>query len=57
MSDIAMHDPVHASRPITDSRRVLAIPLHDGGWLLTSPERPRQLLQDLQQLAGTRRTP
>ncbi|MEQ4576893.1 MAG: PH domain-containing protein [Gammaproteobacteria bacterium] len=42
---------------ITDSRRVLAIPLHDGGWLLTSPERPRQLLQDLQQLAGTRRTP
>lgn len=32
---------------LTRSERVLAIPLRDGSWLLLSPERPRELLQDL----------
>jgi len=37
---------------LTDASRVLALPLHDGRWLLLSPEQPRQLLQDLQRLAA-----
>ena len=41
---------------VTDASHVLAIPLHDGSRLLLSPERPRQLLQDLQQLAATHAT-
>ncbi|KLD74683.1 hypothetical protein FZ025_04320 [Xanthomonas hyacinthi] len=37
---------------LTDASRVLALPLRDGRWLLLSPEQPRQLLQDLRQLAA-----
>lgn len=39
---------------ITQSARVLALPLKDGSVLVLSPEQPRQLLQDLQQLAAQR---
>ncbi len=39
---------------ITQSARVLTLPLKDGSVLVLSPEQPRQLLQDLQQLAAQR---
>ncbi|MCW0372126.1 hypothetical protein [Xanthomonas sacchari] len=39
---------------ITDDR-VLAVPLHDGGWLLLSVEHPRQVLQDWQTRAAQAR--
>jgi len=37
---------------ITDSSRVLHLPLRDGSAVLVSPERPRALLDALQALAG-----
>lgn len=37
---------------LTRSNPVLAIALRDGGWLLLSPEHPRQLLEDLRRLAA-----
>ncbi|WP_115527312.1 MULTISPECIES: PH domain-containing protein [Xanthomonas] len=39
---------------ITQSARVLTLPLKDGSVVVLSPEQPRQLLQDLQQLAAQR---
>jgi len=37
---------------ITDSSRVLYVPLRDGSALVISPDRPRALLDALQALAG-----
>jgi len=37
---------------ITDSSRMLYLPLRDGSALVISPERPRALLEALQALAG-----
>lgn len=47
-----MRDGGKAFCLITDSSRVLALPLRDGSLVLLSPEQPRQLLQQLEQLAG-----
>lgn len=38
---------------ITDRSRVLALPLRAGSWLLLSPEKPRELLEQLRQLAAS----
>lgn len=37
---------------LTDTSRVLVLPLRDGSLVLLSPEQPRQLLQELEQLAA-----
>lgn len=36
---------------LTDTRRVLALPLHDNSWLILSPAQPQRLLEDLRRLA------
>jgi hypothetical protein len=36
---------------VTDNSKVLALPLRDGSWVLASPENPRQLLDELRELA------
>lgn len=45
----------HKAFCLITSDRVLAVPLHDGGWLLLSVEHPRQVLQEWQALAAPAR--
>ncbi len=47
-----MRDGGKAFCLITDSNRVLALPLRDGSLALISPEQPRALLDELKRLAG-----
>ncbi|MGV8960640.1 MAG: PH domain-containing protein [Stenotrophomonas sp.] len=50
-----LHDGSKVFCLITDSSRVLVLPLRDGSRVLLSPEQPRQLLQDLTRLAARER--
>ncbi|MXV12739.1 hypothetical protein DYQ93_17110 [Xanthomonas sp. LMG 8992] len=45
----------HKAFCLITSDRVLAVPLHDGGWLLLSVEQPRQVLQEWQTRAAQAR--
>lgn len=52
MSRLCTRDAGAAFHLVTDGQRVLTLPLRDGSWLMIGPERPRQLLEDLRQLAA-----
>lgn len=47
-----LHGNIKAFCLLTDDERVLALPRHDGSYLLLSPEKPQALLARLRELAG-----